>query len=134
MPEINTDKVCYLIVKARELESEDEGVEPDASNATDDRFVSALTEENYSPVHHEIASFIHSMDEDEQAELVAILFVGRGDFSAEEWDAAVALARERRKDGPVARYLLGHPLLASYLEDGLDALGESCEGFADDRQ
>ncbi len=134
MPDINTDKVCFIIVKARELESEDEGMEPDASNPTDDRFVSALTEENYSPVHEEIADFIRAMDEDEQSELVAILFVGRGDFSAEEWDAAVELARERRKDGPVARYLLGHPLLASYLADGLDALGESCEGFAADRQ
>jgi hypothetical protein len=36
MPTINTDKVCYVVVKARELESEDEGVDADASNATDD--------------------------------------------------------------------------------------------------
>jgi hypothetical protein len=134
MPDINTEKVCFLIVKARELESEDEGVEPDASNPTDDQFVSALTEANYSPVRREITGFINAMDEDEQIELVALFFVGRGDFSAEEWDSAVAFAAERRKDGPAARYLLQHPLLASYLEAGLDEFDESCEGFADDRQ
>ncbi len=36
MPDINTEKVCFIIIKARELECEDEGVEADASNAADD--------------------------------------------------------------------------------------------------
>ena len=43
MPDINTEKVCFAIVKARELECEDEGVEADASNAADDKFVSVMT-------------------------------------------------------------------------------------------
>lgn len=51
MPDINTEKVCYVIIKARELESEDEGVEADASNPADDKFVSILSEEAYSAVH-----------------------------------------------------------------------------------
>jgi hypothetical protein len=73
------------------------------------------------------------MDEDEQCELVALTWVGRGDFTAEEWDAAVAQARERRV-GPTSTYLLGIPLLASHLESGLDEFDESCEGYASDHQ
>lgn len=133
MPSINTDKVCFVAVKARELESEDEGVEADASNPSDDKFVSVLTENAYSSVRHELTGFIGAMDEDEQCELVALAWVGRGDFTASEWDGAVAQARERRK-GPTAKYLLGLPLLSSYLEDGLSEFGESCEGYAADRQ
>ena len=106
MPDINTAKVCYVILKARELESEDEGVAADASNPTDDKFVSVLTEEAFSTVRQEVGAFIDAMDEDEQCELVALTWVGRGDFSADEWDAAVAQARERRV-GPTSAYLLG---------------------------
>ncbi|MGD9656858.1 MAG: DUF3775 domain-containing protein [Methylocystis sp.] len=133
MPTINTDKVCFVVVKARELESEDEGVAADASNATDDGFVSVLTEEAFSSTRNEICSFIDSMDIDEQIELVALMWVGRGDFAESEWNEAVAQARERHK-GPTSAYLLGVPLLASFLEGGLAEFGESCELYAADRQ
>lgn len=133
MPDINTEKVCFVIVKARELEAEEEGAQPDSSNPSDDKFVSVLTEEAYSPVRRELVDFIEAMDEDEQVELVALAWLGRGDFSVEEWDSAVVQARERRV-GPTSKYLLGIPLLASYLEGGLDEFDESCEGFEEDRQ
>ena len=133
MPDINTEKVCFIIVKARELECEDEGVEADASNATDDGFTSIMTEEAYRTVRAEIMAAIDAMDEDEQCELVALAWVGRGDFSREEWKDAVREARGRRQ-GPTSAYLLGIPLLASFLEDGLGEFGESCEGYAADRQ
>jgi len=133
MPTINTDKVCFVIVKAREIESEDEGVEADASNETDDGFVSVLTEDAYETVRNEIASFIDAMDVDEQVELVALTWIGRGDFSAKEWVTALAEARSRR-EGSTSAYLLGIPLLASYLESGLGEFGETCTDFAADRQ
>jgi len=133
MPTINTDKVCFIVVKARELESEDEGVEADASNATDDHFVSVLTDDAFDTVRTEIAAFIEAMDEDEQSELVALAWVGRGDFSADEWETAVGEARARH-EGPTSAYLLGIPLLSSHLENGLGEFGESCGLFASDRQ
>jgi Protein of unknown function (DUF3775) len=133
MPDINTEKVCYVIVKARELESEDEGMEPDASNPSDDEFVSILTEGAYSSVRAELASFIEAMDEDEQCDLVALAWLGRGDYTGEEWDAALRQAREQRTN-KTSEYLLGIPQLASFLEDGLAEFGESCEGYATDRQ
>ncbi len=133
MPTINTDKVCFIVVKARELESEDEGMDADASNPTDDRFVSVMTDDAFDSVRNEITSFIDAMDEEEQAELVSLAWVGRGDFTAEEWDDAMMEARARR-EGPTSAYLLGLPLLASYLESGLGEFGESCALFAADRQ
>jgi hypothetical protein len=133
MPTINTDKVCFVVVKARELESEDEGVDSDASNATDDGFVSVLTEDAFNAVRAEVASFIDAMDVDEQAELVALTWVGRGEFAAEEWGEALRQARERR-EGSTSNYLLGIPLLASLLENGLGDFGESCTFYASDRQ
>jgi hypothetical protein len=133
MPTINTDKVCFVAVKARELESEDEGMEADASNATDDRFVSVLTDDAFDTVRTEIAAFVDAMDEDEQTELVALAWVGRGDFAADEWEAALGEARARH-EGPTSAYLLGLPLLSAYLENGLGEFGESCALYASDRQ
>ncbi len=133
MPTINTDKVCFIVVKARDLESEDEGMEADASNATDDRFVSVLTDEAFDTVRTEVAAFIEAMDEEEQTELVALAWVGRGDFAADEWETALGDARSRH-EGPTSAYLLGLPLLSAYLENGLGEFGESCALYASDRQ
>ena len=133
MPDINTEKVCFVIVKARELESEDEGLESDASNPTDDKFVSVMTDEAYDSVRAELAAYIDAMDEDEQCELVALCWIGRGEYTAEEWRSAVAEARGRR-ERPTSACLLDDPMLASHLEYGLAEFDESCEGFAADRQ
>jgi hypothetical protein len=133
MPDINTEKVCFVIVKARELESEDEGLETDASNPSDDKFVSVMTDDAYAPVRAELAAYIDAMDEDEQCELVALAWIGRGEFTAEEWLTAVAEARGRRERS-TSGYLLEDPLLAAHLEYGLAEFDESCEGYAADRQ
>lgn len=127
-PEINPDKVCFIIAKARELEAEDEGVEADDSNPTDDESREILTDEAYPTIRKEVASFIEALDDDEKAELVALAWTGRGDFSAAEWKAAVAEARARR-EAKTSVYLLGIPLLADFLEEGLAEFDMSCEDF-----
>jgi hypothetical protein len=128
MPDINPQKVCFIVAKSRELLSEDEGSKPDASNATDDDERSILTDAAYPPVHAELKQYVEDLDEDETAALVAMLWIGRGDFEASDWQAAVAQARERR-ESPTAQYILGDPLLPDYLEDALAAFGHSCRDF-----
>jgi hypothetical protein len=128
MPEINPAKICFVIVKARELGSEDFGIAPDASNESDDRFTSILTDAGGQSVEAELQAFINAMDDDEQAALVAMMWIGRGDYDAPDWKLAVAEARARRSH-PVSDYLLGTPLLADYLEIALAEYGESCEVF-----
>ena len=89
MSEINAEKVCYVIAKARELESGDEGLETDGSNPTGDRFVAVISDAGFDPARAELVGFIDAMDEDEQCELVALSWIGRGQFTREEWASAV---------------------------------------------
>jgi len=70
----------------------------------------------------ELRAFIERMDRDEQAELVALFWIGRGSFEAEDWPEAVAIA-EREATAPTADYLLGSPHFADHLEAGAEAMG-----------
>jgi Protein of unknown function (DUF3775) len=128
MPEINPRKVCFIAAKARELLSEDEGAKPDASNAADDGERAILTDAAYAPIHAELEQFIADLDVDEATALVAMMWIGRGDFEPTDWENAVAQARDR-DETPTASYLLGEPLLPDYLEDALAAFGHSCRDF-----
>jgi len=125
MPEINPAKVCFVIEKAREFLSEDAGVEPDASNPTDDDERVVLTDAG-GAYRRELVEFVRDLDVDEAAALVALAWIGRGDFEADDWKSAV-LAASERSEGPTWKYLLGMPLLPDYLEEALDAFGRSCE-------
>ncbi|MBN9673566.1 DUF3775 domain-containing protein [Roseibium aggregatum] len=69
----------------------------------------------------ELRELIEDLNVDEAAELVAITWIGRGDFEAEDFEQAVEEARERAV-GSTATYLLGMPLLPDHMEAGLDAL------------
>lgn len=128
MPElgINLDKVCYVILKAREFDVQEFGDDGDeGSGAIDDNFRSVLESRADDPTFDELKSFVDDLDDDEQAELVALTWVGRGDFDVEEWREAVRTARSRHS-GPTSTYLLGIPVLADYLDEGLAAFGLSC--------
>jgi hypothetical protein len=129
--EINPEKVGFVIVKARELFSEDEGVRADPSNAADEDERAILTENADRPVRAELKQYIEALDEEESAALVALMWVGRGDFDCEEWDQALSQARERR-ESPTATYLLGEPLLPEHLEEALAAFGYAHEDFTPD--
>ncbi len=127
MPEINPAKVCFIIEKSRELLSEDVGMAPDASNPTDDGERIILTDAANS-IRRELVEFIRDLDVDEAAALVALAWIGRGDYEPGDWRSAVAAADDRR-EGPTWKYLIGMALLPDYLQDALSAFGRSCEDF-----
>ena len=79
----------------------------------------------------ELRAFIDRMGEDEQAELVAIMWVGRESFFAEDFEEALETARAEAST-PCADYLIGTPHLADNLENGLEALGISVEDIEND--
>ena len=70
----------------------------------------------------EFDAVIESLNEDEQANLVAIMWIGRGSFEPEDWDEAVNTALNEATV-PTEEYLKGSPHLADHLEAGLEALG-----------
>ncbi len=79
----------------------------------------------------ELRAFVDRMSEDEQAELVAIMWVGRESFFAEDLAEAIATAKSEAST-PCADYLIGTPHLSDHLENGLDALGISAEDIEND--
>ena len=131
---ISTEKVCFIIVKAREFDAEDSVTEPDpASNPTDDGDVSVLEDHDDDPVLQELTAFIDVLSEDEQIDLVALTWLGRDDYEASDW-ATVRDEAARSYNRRTSSYLLGMPLLADFLEEGLSMLGRSCDDFAKDRR
>jgi Protein of unknown function (DUF3775) len=128
-PEIDTETVCRIVVKARQFDVKVGAVEEDyGANPADEGFRDVLADSKDDPVYEELKTFIDSLNVDEQCNLVALTWIGRGDFTAPEWPEALALAREQHT-ARTAEYLLGTPTLADFLEEGLAAFGESCEGF-----
>lgn len=79
----------------------------------------------------ELRAFIERLSEDEQAELVAIMWIGRESFDADDLAEAIATARAEASV-PCADYLLGTPHMSDHLENGLDALGISATEAEDD--
>lgn len=130
---ISPEQVCFIIVKAREFDVKDadSGLES-GSNGADDGMVSVLEDRRDDPVQQELTEFIENMTEDEQIDLVALAWLGRDDGNTiEDWPSLreeAASAHPSRR-GRTARYLLGTPLLADYLEEGLAMFGKSCEPF-----
>jgi hypothetical protein len=124
--DIALDKVCSLIRQARRFDVKEGITDPDSgSNPADDNAIDVLEPTADDPTEAEIRSFLSGLNVDEQANLVALVWLGRGDFEPEEWDAAVSQALERR-DTATADYLLGIPNLPDLLDEGLGLLDLSC--------
>jgi len=131
--EISTESVCFIIFEAREVEAQLEMIEDDhGSDLVDGEHYGVIEREDDDPTYDEVKQFIESLSLDEQCDLVALAWVGRGDFDLGEWAEARELARDRHNEH-TAEYLLGMPLLADYLQAGLDAFGISCEEIEDER-
>jgi hypothetical protein len=130
---ISPEKVCYIIIKAREFDAKVEPVEPDpGSNPVDTGEREVLEDYEDDATLAELREAIDDLNDDEVIDLIALAWLGRGDFGKTEWAEARALARERHRHHS-ATYLTGIPALGDYLEDGLAELGHSCEAYEIDR-
>ncbi|MBO6758742.1 MAG: DUF3775 domain-containing protein [Roseibium sp.] len=128
---LSPDTIRLLVQKARAAASSledsfedgrDGDIEFDEDTLSDSHHHDGLAEEeNDDLTEEELRELIEDLNVDEAAELVAVAWIGRGDFEADDFSQAADEARERAK-GSTATYLLGMPLLADYLEAGLDAL------------
>ena len=124
---IAPEKVCYLIIKAREFDVKMEPEVPDSGdNPTDDADREILFDYPDDPTVEEIRAFLEGLNEDESAEILALVWLGRGDYVVGEWETIVPTALED-VDSRRPEALLGIPLLGDYLEEGLSQLGHSCE-------
>jgi hypothetical protein len=130
--EIAPEKVAHVIIKAREFDAKVGAWDASPEDGDAEEDPSAILEDlSNDPTAAEISGFIDALNDDEQVHLVALAWLGRGTFETEEFDEAVETARNERA-GSTAAYLLGLPLLADYLEEGLEKLGFSANDVESD--
>jgi len=124
---ISPERVFFIIVKAREFDEQVALSDPDSgSNPADDREIDVLEEVADNPVVQELQSAFDGLNVDEELDLLALTWLGRGDFSA---FAEARREAEGLNEVHAARYLIGTPKLGDYLEEGLSQLGHSLEAF-----
>jgi len=125
---ISVEQVFYIIVKAREFDVKVPPVEPDpGSNPVDMQQREILEDYANDPTYAELTAAINGLNDDEKGDLVALVWLGRGDYDVSGWQEARAQALQEQHH--VASYLTGTPLLGDLLEEGLSMLGYSCEEF-----
>ncbi len=133
MLNISPEKVCYIIIKAREFDVKVEPVEPDPdSNPADSGAREIFSDYRNDPTCEELWTALEVLNNDEMVNLLALAWLGRGDYTKDEWADAVAQAWQTRNERAVP-YLIGIPLLGDFLEEGLSQLGYSCEEYEIDR-
>ena len=121
---IDPDYIRRLVVKVRSFMGKEEtDLSDDGSNPIDDEVpLGALQDEEDDLSREEVVEEIQGLTPRQQAELVALMWLGRGDGEPEEWNELLARAIERR-EVPTENYLLDHPLLAENWLDGMERLG-----------
>ncbi len=107
---IDPGKVCRIVATARALDTG----RPEISSEY--------------PARWELLKIIRTLSENEQVELVALCWIGRGTYAPEEWEEVVSEACAAHSER-TAEYLAGLPLLADCLEEGLARFGQGCSGF-----
>ena len=128
---ISLEQAFFIIVKAREFDEQVESTDPDSgSNPADDREVDVLEEGADNPVQQELEEALDALNVDEQFDLIALTWLGRGEYSS------FAEAREEAsdmRDKHIPEYLIGTPKLGDFLEEGLALLDYSLEDVKRDR-
>jgi hypothetical protein len=135
MPElsISPEKVCFIVMRARGFDAKEAGPGlGEGSNPSDQGIedeigdLDVLDDSMPDASEEELRDAIIALNEDEQIELIMLMRLGRDDTAVpDDWDEIheeVAASQTT----PPEDYLLGTPLLAEYLEAGLEKLGISC--------
>jgi len=124
MLDLNSEIVEHIIERAHEYQTHD-----DARTLEDEEEASleGLEEESLQdvsdPVFLELKAAIDDLEPDQQVSLVALMWLGRGDYTLSEWDRALERAGESWNER-TAEYLIRTPLLADYLSEGLQVIEE----------
>src|SRR3954453_9111590 len=129
MPElrISSEKVCDLIETAREIAGLVPSTAGDHTTTGDDSKLETIEEvPDKGPRRIEAIGFIAGLNVDEQTDLLALIWLGRGDYDIDEWDDALEEA-EARIAARDPDYMIGDASLPQYLGDGIEAFGWTCD-------
>lgn len=117
--ELNRDTVQFIIDKAHQFHARDDVTFPEEPEVADEFWSGQVTADfGGDPFYQELKTTIDDLEPDQQICLVALMWLGRGDFSITEWSEALQNAGESWNDH-TADYLIGTSLLADYLSEAL---------------
>lgn len=129
MLDLNPENVFFIIEKAKEFQTKEAVTIPEVPlSPADDWATQVLADHIDDPAYAEAVNAIEDLDPDQQVQLVALMWMGRGDFELDDWQLAIDTALSQRNER-TAEYLLSTPLVASYLEQGLEM-----HGYEDERE
>jgi len=124
---ITLDKAFFILMKARIFDEKVPCTDPaPGSDAADDKEISILEDMPDDATYTELFNAIEALNVDEQIDLLALIWTGRGDFSVAEWQDARQAVRDMQ-DKHIARYIVRTPLVSDFLEEGLSMHGFSIE-------
>jgi len=127
MINLNPETVCYIIQRAKQFHVKEQIVIPEKPNSpSDDWALQMLADHTGDLNFEEVLLQIKDLEPDQKATLVALMWLGRGDYALEDWEVTMAEATDNLTDHTGA-YLMGHPLVADYLQEGLSQHGYSCD-------
>ena len=127
MLNLSADTVCFVISKAKEFQAKEEVVIPEVPNNPSDDWARQILADHLDDLTmDELRATIDDLDRDQQADLIALMWLGRGDYDLSEWEQAVDEANDAIGEDPTS-YLLAHPMVADYLTEGLLQHDLSCE-------
>jgi len=129
---LSPEQAYFILMRARAFDEKVAASGQDGgSNPSDDGAVDVLEDTPDDATASELRASIRRLNDDELRDLIALVWIGRGDFSMAEWNearrAAADIGRER-----APRYLLGIPLISDYLEESLSNLGFSLAEYIDE--
>jgi len=129
MLKVRLETLCYIIAKAREFQAKEQVVFPNTDADTGDDWAMQVLADHVDDMSlQEVKAAVEDLSPEQQAELVALMWLGRDDYALEEWEEANAEALDQYMDHEnTAAYLLAHPMVSDDLEEGLIAHGYSCE-------
>ena len=119
--DIALDKVCEFIIRAKAIDVKEGATDPDSgSNPIDDGNLNSLMESPDDATEQELRDVIAGLNDDERADLIALVYIGRGDMEPEEWGDAVRLAKEREDANSIstADWLIGIPISETFSTRG----------------
>lgn len=123
MISVNPETISRLIDLSRAFHAKEQVVIPQEPNSpSDDWALQVLADHEDDEYYAEFESIIEDLEPDQQQEVVALMWLGRGDAALEEWNELLKQAGEQWNER-TAEYLIAHPFLAEYLQEGLDLHG-----------
>ncbi len=128
--DLNRDIIEGIIDKAREFNERDDVTpfEEESEPEIDDVEWAGQMTDRYGedPIYQQFKAMIEDLEPDQQITIVALMWIGRGDYEPGEWEDAREYATDAWTDH-TADYLIGTPLLADYLDEALEQVDRDGE-------